>query len=136
MIHKARILLIELGKVSPFIVCFIVLISYIESIYAILFDKFVLYDDYYVLNKPISWFLGTYFEYNLTTIVILLVISISTETCKWNKISIFYLLSQLMIKNYIQDFELDIAFVYTIIVVNIIICCFLCYKGFKMKILK
>ena len=131
MIHRARILLIELGKMSPFVVCFIVLISYAEDIYSLYTEKFVIYENSVVLNKPISWTLGDYFEYNLTTVVILLIISVAISTCVYNKIAVLYLLVQLVEKKYFITIELYPEYIYAICVTNIIICTFLCYKGLK-----
>ena len=131
MIHKTRILLIELGKILPFVVCTLVLISYVESIYSLATQNYVLYDNYLVLNKQISWAVGKYFEYNLTTVVIMLVISIAVETCIWNKMSILYLSVQLLEKEYLSDVELYVENVFLIVIANIVICCFLIWKGLK-----
>ena len=131
MIHKTRILLIELGKILPFVVCTLVLISYVESIYSLATQNYVLYDNYLVLNKQISWAVGKYFEYNLTTVVIMLVISIAVETCIWNKMTILYLSVQLLEKEYLSDVELYVENVFLIVIANIVICCFLIWKGLK-----
>lgn len=85
MIRKARVFLIELGKMLPFVVCFVIFISYAEDLYAISFDRYVIYESSYVLYKPISWYLGSAFEYNLITVSLMAVISVAVETCFWNK---------------------------------------------------
>lgn len=131
MIHKTRVLLIELGKILPFVVCTLVLISYVESIYSLATHNYVLYDNYLVLNKQISWTVGKYFEYNLTTVVIMFVISIAVETCIWNKMTILYLSVQLLEKEYLSDVELYVENVFFIVMANIVICCFLIWKGLK-----
>lgn len=106
IIKASRIALIELGKLSPFIVCFVVLISYIESLYALANDEYILFDDSLVLYKQISSFIGDYFEYNLITVLLLVVISIAVETCIWNKLCIAYLTIQLYEKHYFMTIEL------------------------------
>lgn len=131
MIQRARILLIQLGKISPFLVCFIVMISYAEDVYSLCTENFMIYDNSLVLNKPVSWLLGKYFEYNITTVVILLIISVAIRTCYWNKLCILYLLIQLGEKHYFITIELYPEYIYAICIVNIIICTFLCYKGIK-----
>lgn len=134
MIHRARVFLIELGKMSPFIICFIVFISYAECLYALSIEDYVWYDNAIVLNKPISWMLGQYFEYNLTTVVILLVISVAVETCIWNKISILYLFAQLGEKEYFSTIELYPEQVAAIITINLLACGWLCWKGIKISL--
>lgn len=133
-IKVARIALIELGKVSPFIVCFIVLISYAENLYALANNKYMLFEDSFVLYKPISSFIGDYFEYNLLTILLLVVISIAVETCIWNKLCIAYLTIQLYEKHYFMTIELYEDTIYCIVIVNIVIMLFLLYKGIKQSI--
>lgn len=91
MIRKARVLLIETGKMLPFIICSIVALSYVENLRSLIMTDYVLFDDSIVLNKSISWWIGQYFEYNITTVVILLIISVAIETCRWNKLACLYL---------------------------------------------
>lgn len=134
MIHKARILLIELGKMLPFIVCFIVAVSYAEGLYALITNDFVLYDGCMVLNKPISWWIGQYFEYNLITVVILLTISVAVETCYWNKLAILYLSVQLIEKTYLSEIELYTGYIYAIVIANLIVSGFFAWKGIKILI--
>lgn len=136
MIHRARVFLIELGKMLPFIVCFIVLISYAEDLFALVTNNFAVYDGSYVLNKPLSWWIGQYFEYNLITVVILLTISVAIETCVWNKICILYLSLQLMEKSYFIDVELYPEQIYIIVIANIIVSAYLVYKGFSILLKK
>ena len=40
MIHKARIWLIRLGKVLPFVICFIVMLSYSETVFNLATNAF------------------------------------------------------------------------------------------------
>lgn len=134
MIHRARIFLIELGKMLPFVVCFIVLISYTEDLFALTVDNYVVYDGSLVLNKPISWWIGQYFEYNLITVVILLTISVAIQTCVWNKLDILYLAIQLIEKQYFDTIELYPEYIYAICLANIVASGFLVYKGILVLI--
>lgn len=135
-IHRARILLIELGKVLPFVVCGIVLISYIESLVALIREDFLIYEDSMVLNKPLSWMIAQWFEYNLVTIVIMSIISVAIETCVWNKITIAYLTLQLIGKNYSLMVELYLEDIYLIVITNILTSGLLTYKGINQLITK
>jgi hypothetical protein len=128
-VRRARILLIETGKTLPFVFCLVVTVSYCENLHSMITDDFVLYDGSFVLNKPVSWFIGQYVEYDMVTVVILLVISVSVETCVWNKVSILYLSVQLAEKEMFISTEFSTAVVYVICVINIAISGYLTYKG-------
>ena len=131
IVYKTRVFLIRIGKTLPFIVCGIVLLSYVECMFALIMKDYVEYEGYTVLNKPISWMIGQYFEYNLITVVMLFVISVAIRTCKWNKISTGLLLVQLGEKEYFSTIELYQEQVMTIVIINIVVFAFLCYKGIK-----
>ena len=128
IIYNARISLIRIGKVLPFIVCLVASISYFESCLALCTENYILYDSYVILNKPISFFIGQYFEYNLQMLVVLCVISVAIETCIYNKLACLYLGVNLLEKSYF-DFELDIWQIYVISILNLIISAYFTYKG-------
>ena len=132
IIHKARVLLIETGKMLPFVVCFVVVISYTECLCSLLMESYAEYENSVVLNKPISWFIGQYFEYNVITLIILLTISVAVETCVWNKLAIVYLAIQLAEKEYFITVELYPEYVYAIVIANIIVSGFFVWKGIKI----
>lgn len=129
--NKARFFLIRLAKVLPFLICFIVLVSYIETCLSLATSNFVIWSDYITPNKTFSWWIAQYFEYDWTTMVVLIVLSISVETCLWNKLAILYLCLNLYEKSLFSDIELYEEYIYAIAVTNMAICAFLCYKGIK-----
>ena len=133
MINKFRRILIRLGKILPFVVCGIVLLNYIECCFALLFDNYVLYDDFVILNTKISFLIGRYVEYDIQMLVVLSIISIAIETCIYNKLTCFYLGINLFEKSYF-DFELEPTAIYVICVCNIVVACYLIYKGIKIII--
>ena len=135
VVYKARTLLIRLGKVLPFVVCFIITISYTESAFALLTNDFIVCDGYVIPNKPISFFIGQYFEYNVQTLFVLCVTSIAIETCLYNKMACLYLGINLIEKSYF-DFELEVNTVYVIAIINIIVSSWITYKGIKMLTIK
>ena len=130
LIYKTRLLLIRLGKMLPFIVCGVICISYIEDIYALVLEHFVMYNGSCVLQKPISWALGSVFEYNLITVTLMAIISIATETCLWNKAAVSYTFVQLGEKSYF-DFEIEPIYIYVICIANIMVAGYLIYRGIK-----
>lgn len=131
IIYKARLLLIRFGKVLPFVLCFIVLISYAENLYALASDDVLYYNGYYVLNKPISWFVGQYFEYNISHLVVITIISVAIQTCVYNKMACLYLALNLYQKHFFATHEYENYVYYIIPILNILICTYLCYKGTK-----
>jgi len=138
--RRYKVLLIELGKQSPFIVCGVVLLSYIECLVSLLSCNYAIYESSFILYKPVSWAIADIVEYNLTTVIVLFVISLAIETCKWNKLTILYLLIQLYEKRLFSDIELDLEIIYVIIISNIVLCLFLIRKGatikYKLKFIK
>lgn len=131
IVHKARVLLINIGKAMPFVVCFVVSVSYAESLFSLTTSDYVVLDGYIVPNKPISWLVGRYFEYNIQMLVVLVVISIAIETCIYNKIACVYLGINLLEKSYF-DFELEPIHIYVICITNMIVAGYITYKGIKI----
>lgn len=129
MINKFRRLLIRLGKILPFVMCAFVFACYCESLFALSFNKYVMYQDSLVLNTPISFAIASKVQYDIFTLFIILVISISVETCRWNKLALLYLFVQLGEKSYFTKVELYAEYIYFIITLNLLICAFFVYKG-------
>lgn len=129
MINRARRLLINFGKMIPFVLCFMVLISYAESLYALCTDNFMLYGDSAALYTPISFYIAKRFEYDWLTILATTILSISIETCYWNKLALFYLFVQLWEKTFFSTIELYPEYIYAIIAVNLLCSGFFVFKG-------
>lgn len=130
MIHKVRKLLVWFGKVFPFVLCAIVCLSYIETLFSISFSWYSLYGDSIVPYKPLSWLFGNIFTYDWHTIIVATILSIAFETCVWNKLSLLYLCVNLYEKE-IFIYELYQCDIIAISVSNILISSFLIYKGLK-----
>ena len=131
LVRRTRVLLIQIGKALPFLICFLVLISYTESLFSLLTEDYVVYDDEVILRKPISWFLGNYFEYNMQTIIILIITSFAVNTCFTNKVACLYLCINLYEKEWFSthDYENDV-YAY-VMLINIDVSLIIVYKGFK-----
>ena len=61
LVYKSRLLLINCGKVFPFLICAIVAISYIECFKAMYFEDYLEFSDGIYLNKPISFSIASFF---------------------------------------------------------------------------
>jgi hypothetical protein len=134
IINKSRVLLIRFAKILPFILCGIVLISYLETIYSLIANMVVIWDIYLIPYKPISWAIANVVEYGWNTIIIISILSIATETCIWNKLSIAYLCVNLYEKDFFANIELYEETIIAICLINIIISSLLIYKGTKQLI--
>lgn len=128
MINQFRRLLIQIGKVLPFVVCALVAINYSETAFALATSDFLMYDGIVIPNTRISFFIGHYFEYNTQMLVVLVILSIAISTCVYNKLACAYLGINLAEKSYF-DFELEITTIYIICLANIIVAAYLTYKG-------
>ena len=122
--------LIRIGKMLPFVVCFLVCINYIESMCSVLFENYIQYANTNIPNTRLSFFIGQYFEYNLQMLFVLVVLSIAISTCVYNKLACAYLGFNLLEKSYL-DFELEPTTIYIICIINIVISGYLTLKGLK-----
>lgn len=130
-ITKARFALIRLGKVVPFVICAVILVSYCESLVSLITNDYIEFADGVYLNKPISWFIGGYFKYDIVTVFIITIISFAIETCYWNKLACLYLAINLYEKFYFANNEFETYVYYIVSSINILVCVFLCYKGIR-----
>jgi hypothetical protein len=116
----------------PFAICFIVCINYLEILLAILYKDYAYYEGYVTLNAPLSNLIAKYFEYDVLSVIVTLIISVAIETCKWNKLAVLYTALQLMFKIGVADMELSLTAVGIMSAINVIISAFLVYKGIRM----
>lgn len=94
-------------------------------------EDYMYYNGYYVLNKQVSNFIGSIFEYNIQTLAVLVLVSFAISTCIYNKLACGYLGINLAEKSYF-DFELEPTYIYIICLANIIVAGHLTVKGIKI----
>lgn len=134
MITWFRRLLIRFGKALPFALCFIVLISHIETCYGLFYGDYFLFIDGYTVYKPFSFMVAKYFEYDLLSLVVMLTISVAIETCYWNKLAIIYLCINLYERSYFATTEISEEAALLFAILNIITSGFLAFKGIYLLI--
>ena len=132
LVYKSRIGLIRFAKVFPFLLCFIVLISLSETLFALLISDFVTLDGSLTPNTLLAWFIADKYEFEIYSVLAAIFISIAFETCVWNKASEIYLLVLLKQQTYFPTIELYIEYIYAICIANIALCGLFCYKGIKI----
>ena len=135
IVYRARVLLINIGKMLPFVMCAFVALSYAESFLSILTNNVVEWNGYAIPKCSVSWFIGRYFEYDFITLAAFVVLSISTETCLYNRIACLYLAVNLAEKSYF-DFELEPLTIYIICAVNIAVSGYLTFRGIRILLNK
>ena len=103
-----RKLLIRIGKVIPFVFAFIVVISHIESIYAILNDDIILdLEGYYSYNVPISNYIGNIVYIDWFDVLLLYVLAVALEFCWRNMLAVHYLLLNLAVRTLVEHFYIE-----------------------------
>lgn len=132
LVYKSRIGLIRFAKVFPFLLCFIILVSLLETIWALSTNNFVAFDESITPNTPMAWFIASKYEIEIYSVLAAIFLSIAFETCVWNKASEFYLLLFIKQQNFFPTIELCPKYIYAICVINILVCGFLCYKGLRI----
>ncbi len=132
LVYKSRIGLIRFAKVFPFILCFIVLVSLSETLFALVLSDFVVFDGNIIPSTPFAWFVGEKYEIGIYSVLLAIFLSIAFETCIWNKASEVYLLIYLKQQVYFPTIELYPEYIYAICIANILICGFFCYKGVRI----
>lgn len=130
--NKARRALIKCGKSLPFVLCFIVLISYFESLIALSTHDYLLYGDYMVLNTPLSFAIASFAQYDLLYIIVLVIVSFAIEACYYNRISLLFLLFNIYERAYFTNHVYENNIYYIVAIINALICAFFCYKGIKI----
>ena len=133
-LNQIRILLINTGKILPFVICCTICVSDCECLYSLMSNDYIMYGDYMILNKPISWCVGEWFEYKVQLLIVLTILSFAIRTCIYNKIAIAYAYLNLFEKDYFESVELYIDVIYIIVLINIIISALLSCKGISLYI--
>ena len=136
LVYRARIGLIRFAKVFPFLLCFIVLLSLSETLFALILSDFVVFNEGITPNTPIAWFIASKYEFGTYSILAAIFLSVAFETCVWNKASEIYLLVFLKQQTYFPTIELYPKYIYAICIVNMLICGFFCYMGLKILLSK
>ena len=132
LVYKSRIGLIRFAKVFPFVLCFIVLVSLSETLFALILSYFMVFDGGIIPNTPFTWFVAEKYEIGIYSVLLAIFLSIAFETCIWNKTSEVYLLIYLKQQVFFPPIELYPEYIYAICIGNILICVLFCYKGIRI----
>lgn len=129
IIYQVRKVLVNLGKILPFVLTFILCISYSESLFSVITQRYVEYGEHTILETNLSYWLAQIFEYDWLSLFVLFTLSISLETCIYNKMACGMLAINLLEKTYLSQIELYPTTICIICLCNILVCGWLTFKG-------
>lgn len=108
MITFFRKLLIRVGKIIPFVFAFIVMVSHIETAYAVLNDNIILdLEGHYTYDVPISNYIGNIFYIDWFDVLIVWILCVALELCFRAFRCAFYLTLNLPVRFALEHVYLD-----------------------------
>lgn len=108
MITFFRKLLIRVGKIIPFVFAFIVMVSHIETAYAVLNDNIVLdVEGHYTYDVPISNYIGNIVYIDWFDVLLLYILGVALEFCWRNMLAVHYLLLNLAVRTLVEHFYIE-----------------------------
>ena len=85
MVTLFRKLLIRLGKTIPFVLAFILLVGYVETIYSIITNNTIIdAEDNIIYNMPISFFLADIVYIDWFDVLLVWILCVALELCKYS----------------------------------------------------
>lgn len=133
MVNFFRKLLIRFGKVIPFILSFVVVVGYCESIFALMNDTYEeCIDGSIILYTPISNYIGNIVYIDWFDVFLLYILAVALEYCKYNLRAVHYLLLNLAVRTLVERFYLDWWVVVSLASFMALLGLYCVYGGFKM----
>lgn len=130
MITFFRKLLIRVGKIIPFVFAFIVMVSHIETAYAVLNDKIVIdMEGYYTYDVPISNYIGNIVYIDLFDVLLLYILGVALEFCWRNMLAVHYLLLNLAVRTLTEHFYIESGIVVWLAGFMALACSYCIYGG-------
>ena len=127
---SARRTLIRIGKVLPFLLCFLVLISCIENIYAIVDNKCIINNDYIIYNTPISFSIALRMEYDILLMLVVSITSVAIEACRYNLLAVTFLWFNICQRYILWEYgAFDDSIYLVIMFLNVAFLTWVIYKG-------
>ena len=85
MVTLFRKLLIRLGKTIPFVLAFILLVGYVETIYSIITNSTIVdAEENIIYNLPISFFLADIVYIDWLDVLLVWILCFALELCKYS----------------------------------------------------
>ena len=85
MVTLFRKLLIRLGKTIPFVLAFILLVGYVETIYSIITNNTIVdAEENIIYNMPISFFLADIVYIDWLDVLLVWILCVALELCKYS----------------------------------------------------
>jgi hypothetical protein len=85
MVTLFRKLLIRLGKIIPFVLAFILLVGYVETIYSIITNNTIVdAEENIIYNLPTSFFLADIVYIDWLDVLLVWILCVALELCKYS----------------------------------------------------
>ena len=85
MVTLFRKLLIRLGKTIPFVLAFILIVGYVETIYSIITNNTIIdAEENIIYNMPISFFLADIVYIDWLDVLLVWILCFALELCKYS----------------------------------------------------
>ena len=133
MIAFFRKLLIRVGKIIPFVFAFIVMVSHIETAYAVLNASIVLdMEGNYTYDVPISNYIGNIVYIDWFDVLIVWILCVALELCKYSFRCAIYITLNLAVRFALETLSLDGWVILPVCSFMALFGLFCVYGGFKM----
>lgn len=132
IVYNARMGLVRFSKIFPFLLCFVTFVSLTEELFALATSDYVVYDEGITLHTSLSWLIARVYEMNIYTVLVAMYLSVTFETCIWNRLCDVYLLVYICEQNFFPTIELYPEYIAMIIIANMVVGGFFVFKGIKI----
>ncbi len=133
MITFFRRLLVRLGKTIPFVLAFMLLVGYIESIYAVISQNLIVdVENETLYDLPITFFLSSIVYIDWFDVLIVWILCVALELCKYSFRCAIYLTLNLAVRYALETLSLDGWVIIPLCSFMALFGLFCVYGGFKM----
>ncbi len=106
MVTLFRKLLIRLGKTIPFVLAFILLVGYVETIYSIITNNTIVdAEENAIYNMPISFFLADIIYIDWLDVLLVWILCFALELCKYSFRCVYLITLNLPFRWLIENYE-------------------------------
>lgn len=137
MTNLFRRLLIRMGKAIPFVFAFIVAFGYCETIYALANGNMIIdIDGDYIYNIPITFFIGNIVYIDWFDVLLLYILAVALEFCKYNMRAVHFLLLNLLVRTLVEHVYIDESIIIALASFMALAGLYCVYGGFKILFTK
>jgi len=133
MANLFRKILIRLGKIIPFVLAFILLVGYIESIYAVISQNLIVdVEDETLYNLPITFFLSDIVFIDWLDVFLVWILCFALELCKYAFRCAYLITLNLPFRRLVAHVSMADGITISLYAIMALFGLFCVYGGFKM----